>query len=748
MADTTTAALGRLARALATAHPGRPLTDADRAALAPLLVSPNDLRARLEAHLDGEAGRVRVTGTLDRRLLFLERPEGGWVAADLSGAEHASRHWPAWTRDHVRLEAPDSWLSYADLTETAIWRLTRPDVRLMALYHPEFFPLPRFPLGISDVARAARSTLMGTVTLSDMQLGVTIEDLLRQITSEAPDIVGISATFGQHDLMLQLLDAAFALPTPPLVVAGGSLTARNEALLLERYPGLLVARGAGEATIEAVLAHWHGDIPREEIPGIGYTGAARGGGLSIGRRRTAKPVTRDAGSDILPELDLLPATFAHHGVAQLETSRGCTNACSFCPRGHKGLWSGAAPDLLPWILSEIRQVFDRYPHISRTLYLVDEEIIGDGPDAVDRVLHLARTLHEAGFAWESSCRIDQIVRTDRDEAWHVERARMWRTFTDLGLRRMLFGVESGVDSILTRFNKETTAEQNALAIRTLSALGVPTRYTYITFDPLMNLDEELKASHAFQGRTDLLLRPQPDLDAREIVRGVRDAEWVAARTTGRPLYTEISYMLVSMECLIGAAYTRQATAAGLTGQPEPLMGRVACRYQDWRIGVASNWAQRWVDRNFALDYTLKSLEKVLDGAPRHAVREARVVLKDAAYQVLGGMIRAIEQHDPQQPGQDTALSARIEAVLEKRAGMLRSRLETTVAQVKGHLPGEHAATLAREYERWASTTSWDLINAGESCEEKPGPARVPRRSGRGTRGGVLTRLASPESAPS
>ncbi|MFJ9574590.1 B12-binding domain-containing radical SAM protein [Streptomyces bacillaris] len=715
MSDTTTAALDRLARAVTTAHPGsRPLNGPDRAALAPLLISPNDLRTQLQAHLDGDAGRVRVTGTLDRRLLLLERSQGGWVVADLSGAAHASRHWPSWTTEHVSLETPDSWLSHAELTESAVTRLARPDLHLMALYHPEYFPLPRFPLGISDVARAARGTLMGTVTLSDMQLGVTLEDLLKQIATGTPDIVGISATFGQHDLMLQLLDTAFSLPEPPLVVAGGSLTARNEPLLLERYPDLLVARGGGEATVEGVLAHWHGDIARQEIPGIGYTGAARGGGMTLGRRRTAKPTARDTSSDILPELDLLPATLARHGVAQLETSRGCTNTCSFCPRGHKGLWAGGAPDLLPGILDEIRRVFDRHPGISRTLYLVDEEIIGAGTDAVSRVLDIGRTLHEAGFAWESSCRIDQTVRTDQDETWHVERARMWRTLVDLGLRRMLFGVESGVDSILTRFNKETGAEQNALAIRTLSALGVPTRYTYITFDPLMSL-EELKATHAYQGRTDLLLRPQPGLDARDIVRGVRDEDWVAKHTTGRPLHTGISYMLVSMECLIGAAYTRQATAAGLTGQAEPLMGRVACRYQDWRIGVASSWAQRWVDRHFALDYTLKSLEKVLDGAPRQAVRGARVVLKDAAYQVLGDLIHAIEQHDLQQPGQESALAARIEAALEQRAEMLRHRMTSTVDEVKGRLTGQHALTLAREHGRWTSATSWELINAGESC---------------------------------
>lgn len=709
------AALGRLAHALITAHPDcRPLTESDHTGLAPLLTSPADLRAWLEAHLDGRPGHVRVTGTLDRRLVFLQRPDGAWVAADLSGREHATRHWPQWTDGHITLATGDSWLSPAELTPTAVHRLTRPDVHLYALYHPEYFPLPRFPLGISAVARAARTTLLGTVALRDMQLGVTLDDLLTQLTTAAPDILGVSATFGQHDLMLQLLDAAFALPTPPMVIAGGSLTARNEGLLLQRYPDLLVARGAGEGTIRALLAHWHGDISREEVPGIGYNGAARGGGLAIGRRRTAKPVARDTTSDLAPELDLLPATFAHHGVAQLETSRGCTNTCSFCPRGHKGVWAGSAPQHLPWLLREMRQVFDRYPTVSRTLYVVDEEIIGRGADAAERVLNLARTVHDAGFAWESSCRIDQVVRNDQDETWHVNRVHMWRQLIDHGLRRMLFGVESGVDSILRRFNKETLGTQNARAIRTLSALGVPTRYTYITFDPLMTL-EELKATYAFQGRTDLLLHPQHSVPAPDIVRGVRDEQWATATAAGQPLHTAISYMLVSMECLIGAAYTRQATAAGLTGDAEPLMGRIACRYRDWRIGIASSWAQRWVDRHFAFDYTLKSLEKVLDGAPRHAVRQARVTLRDSAYKVLGAMITEIDATALKRPDQAEDLSARIEAALDTRAEVLRRHMAPTINDVGRHLVGEHATVLRQAYVRWHCATRWELINASDSC---------------------------------
>ncbi|ALV39236.1 hypothetical protein AS200_44900 (plasmid) [Streptomyces sp. CdTB01] len=122
-----------------------------------------------------------------------------------------------------------------------------------------------------------------------------------------------------------------------------------------------------------------------------------------------------------------------------------------------------------------------------------------------------------------------------------------------------------------------------------------------------------------------------------------------------------------------------------------------------------------MDRHFALDYTLKSLEKVLDDAPRHAVRQARVVLKGAAYQVLGDMIALIGEYGLERPEEEAALSVRIEAALEARAGMLRRQMATTVGEVGRHLTGAHAATLAREHGRWASAASWELINAGESC---------------------------------
>ncbi|MEU8001520.1 radical SAM protein [Catellatospora sp. NPDC049111] len=674
------------------------------------LTQPMATVDRLRAHLQTP---VALTGTLDHRLLIAKVPASDdWVLAELSGRTLRDRAWPTWARDHLAVADPAQDSSLATITPEGQRRLLRPNILLTALYHKETFPLPRFPLAISDLARAARSTLSGQVRLMDMQLGVSPADVLAAVDADRPDIVGISATFGQHDLMIELLDELFARPEPPVVLAGGSLTARNERLLLEQYPRLLVARGAGEPTIADIIAYFHGDIELAHVNGIGYAGAAHGGGLQIGVRRNAVTSNRNQ-TDFLPELDLLATTFAHHGVAQLEASRGCTNFCSFCPRGHKGIWAGPDGSNLPWLLRAMGTVFDQHPDISRTLYLVDEEFIGRGDNVVERALSLGRTLHDHGYRWESSCRVDQVVLPDQSRAWHIERAQMWRQLVDYGLRRMLFGVESGVDSILTRFNKETTGEQNALAIRTLTALGVPPRFTYITFDHLMTADE-LAATHAFQGRTDLLLRPLAHLSVEQIVDGVRDEQFVAQHSTGKPFYSAISYLLVSMECLIGAAYTKQVAQAGLAGAMRPSMGRVDADFADWRIGRASHHAQLWVDRNFALDYTFKSLTKILDGDAYHAVRSARVVIKTAAFDLLGRMLDLIGQFPPEHPD-EAGLDARLRAAMDSAIADMAEVMDKTVAETGPRLPASARQLMVDEHSRWRAASGWQLINAAESC---------------------------------
>ncbi len=655
-------------------------------------LSPAEFRAKLAQMLGAEEEEIVLAGPFDARLLLL-RSESGWIAASLGPGTLGELALPTPLKTALEIEDWDAPVAAAWPTATALHRLSRPRVVLVSLYKPEIFPLPRFALGISDLARAVRGTYTGQVELIDMQLGHDVAETAARVAASEPDVVGVSATFGQHDVLLELLDRLREAGAPTLIV-GGSLAALNFEVLSQAYPGLIVADGPGEPTMEDVVAHWHGDLDREEIRGI--VAGRRGG-------KRPRPRNLDAGG-FLPELDLLGRTLDCSGVMQLESSRGCTHACSFCPRSHKGLWAAGA-DTFERILEAVQPLYAERPHLSRKIFLVDEEFVGHDRDgeALERCERVARQLAAANFVWETSTRVDQVARDDRSDEWHVRRIEFWRALLDLGLARCLFGVESGVDSILRRFNKHTTSDQNVKAIRTLTAMGVPIRCTYITFDPLMTL-EELAASYEFQGRTDLLLRPHPEISSRQLLEAVRDDGRAALASVGKPFYEEISYMLVSMECLIGSPYLRAVEAAGLARGIEPLMGRRGATYKDSSIGLMSNWSQRWIDRSFSFDYTLKSLEKISHETERRALRELRAILKRGSYELLGSMLdlAAAGELSPSAATElaDWRFRELVDAVAE--------RVEPLVDQVDR----SRASKLVSEHQAWKERNDWGLINAG------------------------------------
>ena len=592
----------------------------------------------------GVAGGTIVTGPIANRLIVLPAV-AGWVVVTFG--QKTPRDLPFWDAAGVEptFEGPDAVVWMGSLSEAVVHRLTRPRASLVALYHPEVFPLPRFALGIADVASAIRRTYQGTVRLHDMQLGASLEQVLRDVEAENPDIVGISATFGQNELLQRALHRLSSLGGRRIIVAGGSLSALNAEAILDGHPGVFVASGPGEATAQDLVGYWHGDIPLEKVRDLKFRSAKRRrvtGSLSLLGGPSQRPRNRALPS-ILPELDLLDATLNRNGVMQLESSRGCTHACSFCPREHKGLWHGDVPESLSEVLPDIDRIFLRYPRTARKVFLVDEEFIGlsADEDPLRRASAVVARLQGSGFRWEANTRVDQVHRPDRDRAWNLTRIDFWDRMRDAGLDRCLFGVESGVDSILRRFNKRTSAKQNVTAVRTLTALGIPIRCTYITFDPLMTL-EELHATYQFQARTDLILRKvRPGMPLAELVDCVQDDAFVAENSVGLPFYTHISYMLVSMECLIGSPYLKKVEAEGLAREVVYSMGRRNAEYKDWRVGQLSVWGQRWVDRNFSLDYTLKSLEKLSMGEEKEAIRRVRFVLRRSAYELLGSSLRLV-----------------------------------------------------------------------------------------------------------
>lgn len=145
MSDRPLSAHDRLACAVAYATGAAPKRDVSgwSALRSVSLVEPAAIRTALVALVD-QGCRVVVTGTLDRRLVLIENQFESWTAADLSGRPHRSRAWPAWTAGHLDVAELGRWLSLAHITREGLRRLLQPRLLLASLYHPEYFPLPRF----------------------------------------------------------------------------------------------------------------------------------------------------------------------------------------------------------------------------------------------------------------------------------------------------------------------------------------------------------------------------------------------------------------------------------------------------------------------------------------------------------------------------------------------------------------------------------------------------------------------------
>jgi hypothetical protein len=667
------------------------------------------------------AERVVVSGPIESRLLIIGTiPEV--ILCSLGRPLHYTGL-PIRANADAIIERPFDYVSKAKLSTSLMWRLTKPTVKLVALYHPEVFPLPRLALGISDIARAVRRQMIGQVNLCDMQLGKNLEDVFVEIQRERPDIIGISATFGQQDILEALLGRLGDMGQyRPQLVLGGSLAALNAKLILERYPHVFIAMGPGEATMCDVVRHFIGEIANCEITDVLLINAD-------GRQLRTDRLNNREYDEALPELDLLDETLGRNGVMQLESSRGCSYACSFCPREHKGIWVGDSPATLKHILPELDSAYRKRPGIARKIFLVDEEFIGYRPDdeALQRAEGVCRTLKDYGFRFETSSRIDQVYRTNRDRTWHTRRIAFWRKLSRDGLDRCLFGVESGVDSILARFNKKTSSHQNVQALRILSACGVPRRCTYITFDPMMSMDELIE-TYQFQARRDILLAPLSQLSEAEIFDGIHDDEFIREHALNQPFFKEISYMLVSMECLIGSPYLTEVEKRGLAGANNLAMGRREASYVEPLIGQFSYYSQCWIDRNFSFDYTLKSVEKIAQSGVRELVRDFRNLIKEKSFELLGKMIangtgredlladappdtmtHSGKRTAPGHP--QTQAHIWLECLLNEQFEALRTESHARFAHICKELGKTGYDLIARELGRWSECEDWKLINA-------------------------------------
>lgn len=615
-----------------------------------------------------------VVGRIANRLVLLEIKSNVYLAIAINNplTKIKSKLWCL----NKEIENFDlEYTTMVSLNEKEIQRLLKPITRLIVLYHEENFPYPRFALGVSDICGSVRDAAMGEIRLTDMQTGESVDDVIKIIEREKPDILGFSVTFGQQDILEEFYERVGKIEEyNPLIVLGGSLPYLNKDMLLKKYKDIIICKGYGERTVKDIIKYWYGEIQKEEIAGISYMKE------DAILNTEMKNEWEDYG---YPELDLLPAILKRKGVMTLECSRGCMNACTFCPRKSKGKWHDINLQNIDDIMFFVSKIFSKYPNVNRKIFLVDEEFFGDwGEENLKkRIIQIVEIFNKYDFKIETSARIKQVYNQEKNQSWHLKRIYMLDYLKKHGLEKCLFGVESGVDSILKRFNKNTTSKENTQAIRLLTSLGVSFRSTYITFDPMMTM-EELIESYNYQGRTDIILKENISRK-EELYELISDNAYVEKNSKNIPLYYKIPYMLVSLECLKNSAYLEMAKKENLLLTFNLSMGKYNCLYKDKEIGMMSHYSQMWIDRNFALDYFFKSMMKVKRLDISQKIEEFRFVLKKYSYYLLGIFLAYSNKNIDLLPGNvDADTRVFVENLFEEKKNVYEEILDFQFEKLK------------------------------------------------------------------
>ncbi len=297
----------------------------------------------------------------------------------------------------------------------------------------------QIPLGVYYLAAFVRKA-GHDVRVIDGEAGkMTAKDIARQALQYRPDLVGLSSTtVAFHRALETAREIRSALPAVPIAVGGPHVTAALEDVL--KHPEFAFAvYGEGEETLAELLDTLAGGGPMGAVRGLAF----REEGLPV--INPPRPFIADLDSLPFPAYDLIPdftvynpppTNYMKLPVANIITSRGCPNRCTFC--GHSSFGRTLRQRSPENIAGEIELLHGRYR--VREIAFVDDTFT----IAPRRIFDLFRILNGKGirFPWTCMSRINTVdLETIRfmkaQGCWHIS-----------------FGIESGNADILRLIRKD------------------------------------------------------------------------------------------------------------------------------------------------------------------------------------------------------------------------------------------------------------------------------------------------------
>ena len=314
------------------------------------------------------------------------------------------------------------------------------------------------PLGILYLATILEQAGIKVSVLDQAAMGYTVNETLRWVEKENPDVVGFSA-LASSGRMAALLSSKVKEKNPEITtVIGNHYATFNAERILRKYPSVdIVVRGEAEETIVELANCLQNDGDLYRVKGIAFRNEQ---GITL---TPEQPLVKNLNTLPFPNRKLLGveyhsliagANIAPKKFTGVISSRGCAFGCRFCSCTTltHNIWRARSAANT---LEEIRQLASEG---YKQLVFVDDSFTLNPR----RVIELCRGMRKEKLDMEWICegRVDNCS------------FEVLREMVSAGLRVLYFGIENANQRILNYYNKKTTPQQAETAVRTARKAGV------------------------------------------------------------------------------------------------------------------------------------------------------------------------------------------------------------------------------------------------------------------------------------
>jgi len=319
-----------------------------------------------------------------------------------------------------------------------------------------------------------------------------LQKILEIIKKEKPAFIfGIFmwAFLLSNNFLIQLFEEINKIKDNALIIAfGRAATIRHETLLINFKSIQIAVIGEGEKTIPELIALIKNGKDFTKQKGIAYV---KGENIVLNERQEQ---IHDLDTLPLPDHSYLKNRKLYP-IAPLYTSRYCYGQCKFCINKlyhHAHTTYEYRARSVDSVIAEIEEIINNYN--VNIFYFVDDNFFVDGEKGKSRAIDFAEKIIKKNL------KISYFIESRVNDV-EIE---LFTLLKKSGLRKVFLGIESGSQTFLDRYHKETTISKNEVAINILRKLSINFEPGFIMFEPYSTI-EDLKQNINFIKKNNLHL---------------------------------------------------------------------------------------------------------------------------------------------------------------------------------------------------------------------------------------------------